>query len=86
MTEFEQQMIENQAATLDRLARLETLVSNGLTEKIAEVRAWVATHPTKCPITTRRTIYTQPVFVAVLTVAAIKLTDWVPIAIGWIKP
>ena len=86
MTEFEQQVIENQAATLDRLARLETLVSNGLTEKVAEVRAWVATHPATCPIAVRRTIYTQPIFVAVLTAAAIKLTDWVPAAIAWIKP
>lgn len=86
MTEFEQQVIENQAATLDRLARLETLVSNGLTEKVAEVRAWITTHPAKCPITMRRTIYTRPVLVAVLTAAAIKLADWVPSVIGWIKP
>lgn len=46
--EFEKDVIE-------RLARLETKLENGVTNRITAIENWIKSHPANCPLAKRKT-------------------------------
>jgi hypothetical protein len=78
MTEFEQQVTGYLADHGERLARIEAKLENGISKSVRGVEDWIAGHPVQCPIKARRTIYSQPVIIAVLAAGGVKLLDALP--------
>lgn len=75
MGEFEKEVLQ-------RLTRVEALISNGLTAAVKENTAWRQKHPRTCPFEDRRSRYTTPILVAVITAVLIKAPELIGKLVG----
>lgn len=49
---------------------------DGLVVQVRDIKAWIATHPQRCPLVERKRLLVQPITVAVVTGVVLKLGDF----------
>lgn len=70
---------EFQMDVVQRLAKIEAKLSNGIIGEIQELKTWTKEwmegHPSKCPLVERKAAFINPILVGVITGAIVLMVD-----------